>query len=204
MILGFHLVFCAYGFWLPNDPRGSWSTYVGSRPLRQFGPATKTSTRRSVASHMHNHALRQQAKTAMQLPPILFTGLQAREIAKGFQKALTESHYTTHACSILPDHAHLVLTWHPHEARQIIGHLKGRATQALAAANLHPFADLPEPHTPWAEGGWAVYLFDDADMRRAIQYVENNPLKENKPRQHWSFVTPYPSSAPRHASMPAN
>ena len=30
MILGFHVVFGAYGFWLPNDPRGSWSDFVGS------------------------------------------------------------------------------------------------------------------------------------------------------------------------------
>jgi hypothetical protein len=27
-----------------------------------------------------------------------------------------------------------------------------------------------------------------ADVKRAILYVEDNPLKEGKPRQHWSFV----------------
>jgi hypothetical protein len=30
MILAFHAIFGAYGFWLPNDPRGSWSDFVGS------------------------------------------------------------------------------------------------------------------------------------------------------------------------------
>jgi hypothetical protein len=28
MILGYHVIFGAYGFWLPNDPRGSWSDFV--------------------------------------------------------------------------------------------------------------------------------------------------------------------------------
>jgi hypothetical protein len=28
-------------------------------------------------------------------------------------------------------------------------------------------------------------------VRRAILYVEDNPLKEGKPRQRWSFVTPF-------------
>jgi hypothetical protein len=30
MILGSHVIFGAYGFWLPNDPRGSWSEFVGA------------------------------------------------------------------------------------------------------------------------------------------------------------------------------
>jgi len=30
MVRGYHVIFGMYGFWLPNDPRGSWSDYVGS------------------------------------------------------------------------------------------------------------------------------------------------------------------------------
>ena len=25
MVHGYHVILAAYGFWLPNDPRGSWS-----------------------------------------------------------------------------------------------------------------------------------------------------------------------------------
>jgi len=28
MVLGYHFIFSAYGFWLPNDPRGSWSDTI--------------------------------------------------------------------------------------------------------------------------------------------------------------------------------
>lgn len=41
MIVGYHLIFSAYGFWLPNDPRGSWSNFVGSWDLFRYGRATK-------------------------------------------------------------------------------------------------------------------------------------------------------------------
>jgi len=30
MIVGYHVIFGMYGFWLPNDPSGSWSEFVGS------------------------------------------------------------------------------------------------------------------------------------------------------------------------------
>src|SRR4051812_43899841 len=33
MIVGYHVIFSTYGFWLPNDPRGSWSDFVGSWEL---------------------------------------------------------------------------------------------------------------------------------------------------------------------------
>ena len=42
MVHAYHAIFGAYGFWLPNDPRGSWTTFVGSWELNPFGPATKT------------------------------------------------------------------------------------------------------------------------------------------------------------------
>ena len=43
MIVGYHVIFGMYGFWLPNDPRGSWSEFVGEWELfRAAGRATKT------------------------------------------------------------------------------------------------------------------------------------------------------------------
>jgi hypothetical protein len=37
MVLAYHLIFSMYGFWLPNDPRGSWSEFVASWELFRFG-----------------------------------------------------------------------------------------------------------------------------------------------------------------------
>lgn len=54
MILASHVIFGTYGFWLPNDPRGSWSDFVGSWELARFGRATKVTTRRSLAREPHD------------------------------------------------------------------------------------------------------------------------------------------------------
>jgi hypothetical protein len=43
----------------------------------------------------------------------------------------------------------------------------------------------------WARGHWKVFLNNANDVRRAIQYVEQNPIKDGKPFQRWWFVTPY-------------
>lgn len=187
MAIAYHVLFSAYGFWLPNDPRGSWSDYVWSERLKRFGPATKVSTRRSVANAPHDRALRLAAKQALKYPPVRFSGLQARAAVRGFAQATQEGAYVVHACSILPEHVHLVLARHPRSVPRIIGHMKARATQRLKFEGLWP----DEARPVWAIGGWKVFLDTPDDVRRAIAYVENNPLKERKRRQNWKFVVPF-------------
>jgi REP-associated tyrosine transposase len=186
-MLAIHAIFAAHGFWLPNDPRGSWSQFVGRWELFKYGKATKVDTRRSVAHIPHDSTLRKSSKTAMKYPPVRFTGAQAACIGRGFSTAISASGYQLLACSILPEHVHLVITRHARPTRQIVGHLKTFASRQLRKEGLHP-TDAP---SVWARGCWTVYLNSGADVRRAILYVEQNPLKEKKRIQRWSFVTPF-------------
>src|SRR5271168_1526378 len=82
MVFGYHVVFSAYGFWLPNDPRGSWSDFVGSWELFRQGPATKTTETRSLAHIEHDRAQRLAAKKTLKYPPVEFTGVQARAVGR--------------------------------------------------------------------------------------------------------------------------
>src|SRR5215471_9139196 len=104
MVLASHVIFGVYGFWLPNDPRGSWSDFVGSWELFRFGPATKTDSRRSVAGVRHNVRDRLAAKTALCYPAVVFNGQQALSISQGFRQQVATSGYMIYACSILPQH----------------------------------------------------------------------------------------------------
>jgi hypothetical protein len=54
-VRAYHAIITAYGFWLPNDPRGSWSDYVRQWELLVWGEATKVTTRRSVAGRPHDY-----------------------------------------------------------------------------------------------------------------------------------------------------
>lgn len=48
MIHGYHIILPHYGFWLPNDPRGSWSDFVASWELVRFGKTTRKLERRTL------------------------------------------------------------------------------------------------------------------------------------------------------------
>jgi REP element-mobilizing transposase RayT len=194
-VRAYHVIFCAYGFWLPNDPRGSWSTFIASWELARFGPATTTTMRRSVAGRRHDRQARLAAKEALKYPAVSFTGEQAQTIAHGFRKQIEISKYTVYACTILPQHVHLVLARTPYRVEQAVRLLKGSASKELADSNLHPLADHPLPDktlpSPWARKCWKVFLNTDEDIIRSICYTGDNPRKEGKKRQRWSFVVPF-------------
>jgi REP element-mobilizing transposase RayT len=182
---------------LPNDPRGSWSDFVRCWELYWYGDATKVTTRASLARQPHDRALRRVQKSALRYDPVRFTAEQMGAVARGIAHAVAESAYVVYACSILPEHIHMVVQRHANRAEQMIGHFKARATQQLIEARLHPFLDqrLPGGTCPpaWARRGWKVYLDSVDDILRAIPYVEDNPTKQGMPVQHHPFVTPYPS-----------
>lgn len=87
MVLANDLIFTAYGFWLPNDPCGSWSDFVRAWELvLRRGKATKIDEPQSVAHAPHDHAKRLQTKESLQHDPVRFTGRQALGVAHGFAK----------------------------------------------------------------------------------------------------------------------
>src|SRR5262245_60652147 len=107
-IIAYHLIYSTYGFWLPNDPRGSGSSMVWARHLRRFGPPMKVDTRRSVAARPHDRSQRFAAKDSLLHPAIKFTGLQARSAAEGIGKIVPDFNLPVYAAAIMPDHVHLV------------------------------------------------------------------------------------------------
>lgn len=196
MVHGYHLILPMYGFWLPNDPRGSWSEYVRRWELALFGKSTQSIERKDVdeltASEVRLH---NAAKQALKFPPVVLTGIQAAGVGRGFATKIEISNYTIWACAILPNHTHLVIARHPYSVEKIANMLKGAATRELKEKNLHPFnkfkgvdGKLPPM---WARQHWKVFLDNESAIDEAIHYVESNPEKEGKPPQAWSFVTPF-------------
>ena len=197
MVLGHHLILSAYGFWLPNDPRGSWSDFVRGWELMRFGPASQVDTHQSLARQPHDRALRKAARESLKYPPVHFNGLQARSIANGFALATAEAQYVLWACAIMPDHVHLVIARHERTIEQIAPHLKARASMRLHKDGLHPLSDHAKPGesppSPWAVKWWNCYLDSASDIGRAIAYVEENPPKAGLKAQRWKMVREFNS-----------
>lgn len=196
MIHGYHLILPMYGFWLPNDPRGSWSDYVWKWELVRYGKASKAIERCDLSS-LTDAELRQreEARKALKYPPVSITGQQALSIANGFAHRVTRSCYSVWACAILPEHTHLVLARHKYKVEQMAKLLKAAATTEIIKDDRHPLAihqtdDSAYPHM-WAESQWKVYLDSEEQIETAIRYVNENPEREGKKPQRWSFVSPF-------------
>ncbi|MCA9235893.1 MAG: hypothetical protein KDA44_10510 [Planctomycetales bacterium] len=195
-MLGSHIVFSCYGFWLPNDPRGSGSRVVRAQHLYDAGgEATRVDSRRSVAKRPHDRAIRLATKAALARRPVVLTGEQACAVARGIADLLPRLEAKLHALAVLPDHVHAVAAPHRLTPAKLRDALKRAATRGLNDAGLHPFRDHARSNgklpSPWAEQGWCVFLDTPDEMRGRIRYVEQNPGEAGLNPQRWSCVTPY-------------
>ena len=195
MVLAYHVTFGAYGFWLPNDSRGSWSTHVWAKHLKQFGPATKVTTSRSLAPAPHDRQHRLRAKQSLKHPAVRFDNAQIAVIGDGFNSTVEQIHLQIFACAIMADHVHVVVARHTESIETVVGFLKRSASRSLSRAGCHPLVSRRKPNgrlpSPWVEGGWNVYLDSADEIRHRIGYTEDNPVKAGLPRQHWPFVVPF-------------
>ncbi len=193
MVIAYHAIFSTYGFWLPNDPRGSGSSFVGSKSLYDAGgKATKVSTTHSVAGVPHNRQLRFEVKKALKYPTVKLTGVQALAVGLGFKKYVAEADLLIRACSIMPDHVHIVAERARMSIEQMVIHLKGEASIKMHDDGIHPFQNivLANGRHPkcFERDFWKVFIDNEDQLRNAIAYVEQNPIKAGLPPQNWSFV----------------
>jgi REP element-mobilizing transposase RayT len=161
----------------------------------RFGNATKVETTRSVAHRPYDRDLRKTMRNSLRYSPVRFTGRQALCIARAFTEQIRKSGFLIYACAILPEHTHFVAGRHRYHVEQVTNLLKGAATRKLVDYGMHPMQNVARGEkmpSPWASGLWKVFLNSHADVRRSIDYVNENPEKEGKKRQNWDFVTVYP------------
>lgn len=196
MVHAYHIILPMYGFWLLNDPRGSWSEFVASWELARFGETTRNLEQRTLSQLSDEElAHREAAQKALHYPAVSLNGHQALSIANGFKAKAADSKYEILACSILPEHTHLVIARHRYKIEQVANLLKGAATRQLVEDEIHPLAnyaaaDGKPPHV-WAKNQWKAYLDSEEAIGNAIAYVIENPLKEGKKRQDWNWLSPY-------------
>lgn len=185
MVIAYHLVWTGYGWWLPNDPRGSTSRTVANERLRHLGDL-HFGRRPRQPSGKTVRQFYDRAELELQHPLLRFDDEQVRMIGDAFSTAIRENVYTCYACVVMPDHVHLLIRKHRHKSEEMIHHLQRGSRLRLSGSET---VDINHPI--WTESGWKGFLNSPNDIRRTIRYIENNPIKEGRAVQTWPFVTEY-------------
>ena len=185
MVLAYHLIWVAYGWWLPNDLRGSTSHWIGSDVIGELGELHYGRKKVQPASR-DIRAFYERAKDVLKFPLLTFAPAELDAVARAFADVIEACRYTCYACAILPDHVHLVIRKHRHLAEEMIANFQDASRRAVLELDLRG----PD-HPVWGGPGWKVFLDSTEDVWRTIPYVEQNPLKAHLPPQHFPFVTPY-------------
>jgi REP element-mobilizing transposase RayT len=195
MVIASHAVFAAYGFWPPNDQRGSWSDHVWAEHLKPFGEPNKVSTRKSLAHVRHDRAVNSAIREAMKYPPVQFNGEQRLAIVEGIAEVVSLLKVRLYACAVLPDHVHIVPARHSESVESLIGFFKRAATRRLTARGIHPMRNEIRKDgaavTPWVRGGWKRFLNVEADIPGACDYVWTNFARSGIPAELYPFVVPF-------------
>jgi REP element-mobilizing transposase RayT len=187
LVIAYHLIWTAYGWWLPNDLRGSTSKTVRREVLKELGELHFGRKKIQPASWKVRDFYDNAASTLLN-PLATFTSAEISAIGEAFAAVVGEFKYTCYACAIMPDHIHILIRKHKHLAEDMIFNF-----QRASHARLLELKYRQENQRTWASGcGWKVYLDHPEDVRRTIKYVDDNPAKIGLPRQEYEFVTkPY-------------
>ncbi len=186
LVIAYHLIWTAYGWWLPNDPRGSGSTTIRNDLIAELGELHFGRKRVQPAGRIVREFYEQAAKV-LQHPLLTFDATSRAVIGAGFADAIQHNRYTCYACAIMPDHVHILIRKHRDSAEDMIEKLKTASRLRLSATGLRT-AD----HPTWAGGsGWRVFLDHPDDVRRTITYIDKNPAQIGLALQRWAFVKDY-------------
>jgi REP element-mobilizing transposase RayT len=187
IVIAHHLIWTAYGWWLPNDPRGSGSREVHSDVLKELGEL-HIGRKQVQPSGRDVRDFYEKAAPLLQHELLRFDEAVQLEIGAAFAQVIQEQSYTCYAAVIMPDHVHILIRKHKHQAEEMMELLKAASRERLIVKS-----HRPAEHPTWTTGGWKVFLDHPDEVRRTIPYIRRNPLPLGLPEQGWSFVKEYDS-----------
>jgi REP element-mobilizing transposase RayT len=169
MIAGYHLVWTAYGWWLPNDPRGSSSHTIHCADIAELGALHHGRKKIQPAGRVIRDFY-EAAKGSLRHELRPFDEREIDVIGRAFGDVIRRRTYTCYACAVMPDHVHLLIRKHRDDAETMIEELQAASRDAI-----HEMKRFDREHPIWGGPGWKVFLETTEEMRRVVRYVEENP-----------------------------
>ncbi len=170
--IGYHVVVCGYGLWLPGDGRGSWSD-AWDEQLGFVEPHTL---------HASDPVRQRMAAARMVYLPVRLTPAMIDAVSETVGQCVRESDWTMHAASIEPTHVHLLLTYTPRDIDNTVKWLKDRTTKAVHRLTAHQ-------GPVWCKGKWCSFVFMEDAWRAITRYIERHNERRGVGPRPYSFLT---------------
>jgi len=185
MVIAHHLMWTAYGYWLPNDPRGSMSREIREERLEQLG-SRHYGRKAEQPSAAEQRAFREQAQSVLKHELLAIDSDDVRILAGSFADVIRDRNYTCYACAIMPDHVHLLIRKHRDKGELMIEQLQQVTRDALIQEGRRTV-----DHPAWGGPGWDVFQRTQRQVETTIEYIRNNPVKIGRPVQ----ISDHPENA---------
>src|SRR5215470_14807809 len=101
MVIGHHLIWTAYGCWLPNDPRGSSSHVLREDRLAPLGELHE-GRKQQQPSRAELKGFYQQADVLLAHERLPFDDDEIALIGFSYAQTVRRYGYTCYACAIMP------------------------------------------------------------------------------------------------------
>ena len=162
IVIAYHLIWTAYGWWLPNDIRGSTSRFVESELIFELGDL-HYGRKQVQPARSELLAFFGRAAGRLKHDMLEFGAAEVAAIANALRAAIDLHRYTCYACAIMPDHVHVLIRKHKHLAEDMIANFQEATRVELRRLGLRD----PD-HPVWGGPGWKVFLDHPDDVRRTI------------------------------------
>ena len=130
MVIAYHLIWTAYGWWLPNDPRGSTSHRIRQDIVTALGEIHHG--RRDIQpAGWEIREFYNNAPSVLKHALLTISTDERQIIAASFAETVEARKYTCYACAIMSDHVHMLIRKHRDTAERMIANLQRSSRDAL-------------------------------------------------------------------------
>src|SRR4051812_47485823 len=111
LVIAYHIMWTAYGTWLPNDPRGSTSQTLHTDALAELGEV-HFGRKKVQPPRRELREFYERAAELLKHQPLKLDEQERAIVAEAFGEVIGTERYTCYACAVMPDHVHLLIRKH--------------------------------------------------------------------------------------------
>ena len=163
--LGYLITFRTYGTWLPGDPRGSIDRYHNT----YGGPRVEP-----------NLVLELQHRKKLKSEPLILDSIKRQAVADAINEVCDNRKWLLRAMNVRTNHAHTVVSIGLLKPDRALNAFKAYATRKLRERRLWLYS-----HSPWADKGSERWLWTEADIFNACDYVNNGQGDDLRDYDDW-------------------